>query len=124
MALSREIDKVRRQTATRAHRDRQIRAEVRLDEIVKVAGIADEYEQIDRRGDLDIETHFGRLWNAADTEQMRDLIARTFAAWQKDEQAEERVVRASVGESVDTLKANNGFWIEGAAVPGGSEPAA
>lgn len=113
MALAREINKARRNTATRAHRDRQIRAEVRLDEIVKVAGIADEYEQVDRAGDLDIETHFGRLWQAADTENLRDLVARTFAAWMRDEAEEERVVRASVGDSVDTLKLNNPFWIDG-----------
>ena len=124
MALARAIDSARHQNARRSNRDRQIRAEVRLDEIVKVAGIADEYDEVDRRGDLDIETHFGRLWQAAETELMRDLIARTFAAWMRDEAEEERIVRAGVDGAVDTLKVNNGFWIEGAAVPSGSEPAA
>ena len=124
MALSRAISAARRQTATRENRERQHRAECRLDEIVKTAGIADDYMDIDRRGDLDIETHFGRMWNAATTEEMRTLIARTFAAWQRDERAEEDAVRESVGGAVSLLKANNDLFIHGAYVPAESEGAA
>lgn len=107
----------------RKRSDRQRRAETRLDEIVKVAGIADDYNEIDRAGDLDLETHFGKLWQAAETEEMRTLVARTFAAWQRDEQAEERIVHQSVGGSVQLLKQNNDFWL-GAAVPKNSGGAA
>ncbi len=124
MALSIAIHKARRDTATRSNRARQRAAETRLDEIVKVAGIADDYLEIDRAGDLNIETHFGRLWQAAESDQMRTLIARTFAAYQRDEQAEERVVHEAVGDAVHLLKVNNDYWLDGSAVPAGSDGAA
>ena len=103
----------------RKRSDRQRRAELRLDEIVKVAGIADDYNEIDRAGDLTLETHFGKLWQAAETEEMRTLVARTFAAWTRDEQAEERVVRESVDCSVTLLKTNNDFWLADGCGPDG-----
>jgi hypothetical protein len=107
----------------RKRSDRQRRAETRLDEIVKVAGIADDYAKVDAAGDEDLKTHFGRMWNAAETEEMRTLVARTFAAWTRDEEAEERIVHQSVGGSVQLLKENNDFWL-GASVPAGSDGAA
>ena len=123
MALTNAI--ARAQAApTSANRQRQLRAERRLDEIVKTAGIADDYMDIDRRGDLDIETHFGRMWHAAPNEEMRTLVARAFAAWQKDEQAEEEAIRQSVGGAVALLKRNNPYFIEGQFVPAGSDGAA
>ena len=124
MALSIAIDKARRQTATRENRERQNRAELRLEEIVKTSGIADEYEAVDRRGDLDIETHFARLFQQAPDEKFRTLVTRAFMAWQADEKAEEEAVYGSVGATVQMLKNNNDVWINGARVPDGSGGAA
>ena len=116
MALNRAITTARRQTATTANRQRQQRAERRMDEIVSVAGIAGDYEKVDRDGDLTIQDHFQSLYHLVDTEEERDAVARAFAVWQKCEQAEERVLRGSVDESVDLLRTNNDFWL-GAFVP-------
>lgn len=121
MALSRSIDEARRQRASRENREAQNRAELRLSEIVKTAGIADDYMKLDRSGDLDIETHFGRLFHAAPNEEMRTLVIRAFTAWQRDEAAEEQAVMGSVGGAVQFLKTNNDVWLNGAAVPVGSD---
>lgn len=113
-----------RETATRANRQRQARAELRLSEIVKTAAIADDFEMVDRAGDLDIEGHFAALYQNAETERMRTLVVNAFMAWQKDEQAEDRIVRGSVEDAVTVLKANNPVWLDGALVPAGSDGAA
>ena len=124
MALSRSIEQARRQTATRDNRARQHRAELRLEEIVKVSGIADSYMDIDREGDLNIETQFARLYQSADSDLMRSMIVQTFVAWQRDEAQEEAIVNGEVRESVDLLKFHNPTFIDGAAVPAGSDGAA
>ena len=107
------------ESAGRLSRQRQRRAELRLDEIVSVAGIADQYAAADRAGDLDVEAHFGRLWRAAETEEMRTLIVQAFAAWTKDEQIEELAVRDAVGDSVALLKTNNDTWLTDGCGPSG-----
>ena len=124
MALSNALIQARRQTATAENRARQHRAELRLEEIVKVSGIADSYMDIDREGDLNIETQFARLYQSATDDLMRSLIVQTFVAWQRDEAAEEAIVRGEVGESVQMLKTHNPTFIDGAAVPAGSDVAA
>lgn len=121
MALSRSIDEARRNRATRENRESQHRAELRLSEIVKTAGIADDYMAIDRQGDLDMESHFARLYQASPTEEMRVLVTRAFVAWQKDERAEEEAVYQTVGGTVQFLKDNNNVWLNGAAVPVGAD---
>lgn len=123
MALSQAIDRARN-APTAINRARQHRAELRLEEIVKVAGIEDSYLDIDRDGDLHIETAFGRLYQACETEQMRSLVARTFAIWQKDEAAEEAVVKGEVGSAVSMMKRHNPAYIDGAFVPDGDGGAA
>lgn len=124
MTITLAVREARRRTATTANRQRQIRAELRLEEIVKVAGIADEYERTDRAGDLQMEAHFGNLFRLASDEEMRRAVVDAFVCWQRDEQAEERVVRGGVDESVTLLKANNPVFIEGQYVPAGSDGAA
>ena len=124
MALNQAIEQARRQTATRANRQRQQRAEVRMDEIVSVAAIAGDYEQADRDGDLTIQDHFQSLYHLVDSEEEREAVARAFAVWQKCEQAEERALRGSVDESVDLLRTNNDFWLNGALTPDGDGGAA
>lgn len=121
MALTRSIEEARRQTATRANREAQNRAELRLTEIVKTAGIADEYETVDRDGDLKIEGEFATLYQSVDSEAERQAVVRAFVIWQKCEQAEDGAVRQSVGSTVQVLKTNNPVWLNGAAVPVGSD---
>lgn len=117
MALTQAIEQARRQTATAANRGRQHRAELRLEEIIKVAGIADQYEATDRVGDLRIETAFARIYQSTADEHVRELVTAAFMAWQDDERTEERVVRGQVDESVALLKVNNPAFINGAFTP-------
>jgi hypothetical protein len=107
-------------TATKRNRQRQQRAEKRLDEIVSVASIADDYALADRRGDLEIEARFTELYNLVDSEAEKEAVARAFAVHQRTEQNEERVVVGSVGESVDLLKSNNGLWLHDGCGPDGT----
>ena len=112
-----------RQTANRRNRAAQHRVEVRLEELVKVAGIADTYEKADRQGDLAIETHFAHLYQLVDTDSEREAVVTAYRVWAKSEQVEDLAVRGSVDESVDFLKENNPLWL-GAFVPAGSDGAA
>jgi hypothetical protein len=102
-----------------ANRLRQRKAERRLDEIVKVADIADDYGSVDRRGDLAIETHFGRLYQLVSSAEEKQAVAAAYVTWQKCEQAEDEAVIGSVGESVYLLKANNDFWLDDGCGPDG-----
>lgn len=121
MALTHAIEQARRQTATRANRHRQHLAELRLEEIVKVSGIADTYEQIDRQGDLRIETAFARIYQMADSKQLREAVLDAFVAWQDDEKQEEAIVRGQTDGAVAMMKRHNPAFIEGVWVPDGSD---
>jgi inosine/xanthosine triphosphate pyrophosphatase family protein len=110
--------------ATRATRRNQRRAEVRMDEIMAVASIGTTYESVDRAGDLEIEGHFRRLYELVDSEDEREAVARAFAVHMAAERREDFAVRGSVDEASATMKANNGFWLDGAFVPGDSDGAA
>jgi len=113
-----------RQTATRANRARQLRAETRMDEIVKVAGIPDGYERADRSGNLAVESAFARVYQAVDTDEERSAVARVFVAWQSDERTERLIVQDLAADSVEVLKAGNPLFIDGAFTPSGSDGAA
>lgn len=113
-----------RQTTNREDREAQRRAELRLEELIKVDGIADEYERVDRMGDLNIERHFALIYSMAHSDRMRELIAQTYAMWMADEKAEERAVRSKVEDAGTFMRLNNSVWIDGAAVPSGSDGAA
>lgn len=121
MALAKHLEQARRQTATAENRLRQHRAELRLEEIVKVAGIADDYDHADRIGDLNVETAFARIYQMAESEPMREAIVQAFVAWQNDERAEESIVHGGVDSSVSMLKRHNPAFIEGAFVPEDSD---
>jgi hypothetical protein len=114
---------IAQRSATKRNRQRQQRAERRLDEIVQVASIADDYALADRRGDLEIEARFQELYNLVDSPAEKEAVARAFAVHQRTEQNEERAVVGSVGESVDLLKAGNDFWL-GSWTPSGEGDAA
>lgn len=117
MALTQAIEQARRTTASASNRQRQHRAELRLEEIIKVAGIADQYEAADRAGDLRIETAFARIYQSTSDEHIRDLVLTAFMAWQDDEKAEERIVRGEVGAAVSLLKSNNPTFVNGSFTP-------
>jgi hypothetical protein len=105
--------------ATRATRRNQRRAEVRLDEIVAVTSIGTTYEAVDRAGDLEIETHFRRLYELVDSEDEKEAVARAFAVHMAAERREDFAVRGSVDEASATLKANNPFWLADGCGPDG-----
>ena len=121
MALSRRIEEARRASASRENRESQHRAELRLSEIVKTYGIADEYIRADAAEDTDMKVHFGRMYHAAPNEEMRVLISRAFAAWDKHDKKVDGLVNETVGAAVQLLKDNNIVWLNGAAVPVGSD---
>lgn len=98
--------------ATRANRTRQERAERRLDEIVKAAGIPDEYDRRDRDGNLAVETAFATCYQLVDSEAERDAVVAAFMVWQRDEQSERGIVRDLSSETVNVLKANNPAWLD------------
>lgn len=110
--------------AGRANRERQRRAELRLEELLKVEGIADEYERVDRKGDLRIESHFASLYALVDSVEEKEAVAAAFATWMKSEAEEEAVLRGSVTDASGYMKRNNPTWIDGAAVPDGMDGAA
>ena len=116
MTIAQRISNRQRRVATRL-------AETRLDEIVSVAGIADEYGKADRAGDLEIETHFARLYQLVDSEAEKDAVVAAYRVWARSEQVEDLAVTGSVDESVSLLKRNNDLWL-GAFVPDGSDGAA
>lgn len=113
-----------RQTATRLNRERQQRAELRLEELIKVDGIADDYALSDRHGDLAMERRFATLYALVDTEAEKEAVAAAFATWMKTERDEEASVVGSVKSTRSFMADNNPAFIDGAFVPGGSDGAA
>jgi hypothetical protein len=115
MALSAAIQR----GATQLARQNQLRAELRLEEIIKVEGIADDYATVDRSGDLEMERHFGIMYHAAHSERMRELIVAAFLSWEKTERNEERVVRRSVDGTALMLRENNDVFLADGCGPTG-----
>lgn len=124
MALTAAIEQARQRGATADARLKQTIAERRITEVIKVSGIADEYDRADRKGDLRIETAFARLYHAATTERMRELIVDAYVAWQADEKAESAAVHSGVESAVVYMKNGNPLFIDGAFVPEDSAGAA
>ena len=124
MALNQAIEQARRQTATRANRDRQARAELRFSELVSVADIATHYEKVDRAGDLAVESAFVKVYQLVDTEPEREAIKDAYLVWARSEKDEERVLRGAVDNTFDFMKGHNPVWLDGAAVPADSDGAA
>lgn len=97
---------------------RQRKAEKRLDEIVSVGSIAEDYRTVDARGDEAIESHFRSLYHLVDSPVEKQAVAAAYVTWQKSEAAEDRAVHGSVGGSVNLLKRNNDFWLNDGCGPG------
>src|SRR5688500_10023543 len=120
MALTRSIEAARRQTATRANRERQLRAEMCLEQVVKVAGIPDEFSARGRASDLAVEKAFATAYQLMDSEEERAAVVQAFMVWQSDERHESRIVRDLSDESVALLKSNHPLFIDGTYKPEGS----
>ena len=124
MALSLAIEKARRQGATADNRDRQRRAEKCLDQVVKAAGIPEQYETRGRAGNLAVEKAFATAYQLVDTDREREAVVQAFMVWQQDERHETTIVRDECDEMVELLKSNHPFFIDGAYVPDESDSAA
>lgn len=108
-----------RQTASRANRLRQQRAERRMDEIVVVAEVHAKYEKADRDGDLRVESLIQKVHDLADDEEEREAAAQLLAAWWASERQEGIAVEGAVRDAVDHLRRNNGFWLADGCGPDG-----
>jgi hypothetical protein len=117
MALSVAIDKARRQTATRQNRDAHDRAALRLEEVFKVAGIADELDRLDRPRSIVTETAFAVAYQCVDAEDEREAVLDAFMKYQAEERAERRDRHAEVNAASGQMVRNNPVWIEGHRVP-------
>ncbi len=111
MTLSEAIRDRQAQRATRENRARQTAAEVRVDEIGAVSDIGTDYTAVDRAGDLEIETHFQKLYALVDSEAERDAVAAAYAVWMRTERAEDLAVGGSVDAAIRLLRSNNPFWL-------------
>lgn len=80
-ALSIAIAEAQKKRATRENRELQLRAELRLEELIKVGGIADHYERVNRRGHLEVETAFARVLHLVDTEAEKRAVVAAYMAW-------------------------------------------
>lgn len=119
MTITRTIQSARRQTATLANRLRQRKAEQRLEELVKIAGIPDEYERRGRSSDLAVETAFATCYQLVNTEDERAAVVRAFQLWQRDEKHEKGIVRDLTDESVQFLKDGNDLFLNDGCGPTG-----
>lgn len=117
MALSIAIDKARRQTATRANRDAHDRAALRLEEVFKVAGIADELDKLDRPRNVEVETAFAVAYQCVDSENEREAVLAAFMKWEADEKAERSDRHTEVNAASAQMVRNNPVWIEARRVP-------
>lgn len=133
MALSKALAEARRQAApTIANRRRQTRAEARMDEqlLLEVARaqLTDEWDSADALGDAEFVRLARRLNKVLSTEEQRDLLAKLFAEWTRDEAAEERLIenaRHTNSHTIETFRRNTPLFVgdeyeNGAWVPGGA----
>lgn len=107
------------ETANRRNRHKAEREGRRLEEIGAVMDIAKVYADIDREGDLVMETHFARIYQLADDEPERDAAVKAFMDWQRTERAEGYAVESSVNEATELLKANNALFLADGCGPNG-----
>ena len=117
-ALSIAIEKARR-GATTAARQRQDDAEARLEELIKIGGIPEEYDRLDRPGNLAVETAFARCYQLVDSDDEREAVVKAFVTWQSDERHERKVVRDVTADALDFVKGQNDRWLTDGCGPSG-----
>lgn len=120
MALAQPLNLRERISAT-DRRKRQIRAELRIEEIVAVAGIADEYDKVDRPADQATVNAFRKVWSLVDSDEERAAVAEAFAVWKRHDLRRDMSVRGETDEAVVLLKSHNPIFVEGCYVPDGSD---
>lgn len=96
-----------------------MRADVRVNEIASGVEIGTTYEQIDRAGDVAMETKLQRLFDLMDDSEEKQAAAEVYATWLKSERNEEVHVRGAVSEHVTLLRDNNDFWLSDGCGPDG-----
>lgn len=106
--------------ATQINRRRQILAELRIEEQIKVQGIADEYDRVDRVHDNEIKRAFSLAYHSVDSEPEKEAIAQAFATWIKQDARKDGRVHEDVDSAVTLLKAQTPEFVNGAWVPTGS----
>lgn len=129
MALSHAIEQARRRGRPTDDKSQEA-AEQRLEELIKVKGLADvsnEYDALDRVEDLTMETHFARLYQLADDDEERDAAVKAFVDFErfdKGHDANHAAHRDNVTGVETFMKQRNDLFIEGQWVPANSEGAA
>lgn len=117
MTITRTLGEAIRATATRENRDAHDRAALRLEEVFKVQGIADELDTRDRPRNIDVETAFAVAFQTCDSEPEREAVVAAYMKWDADEKAE-RADRHEVGGSAAAmLIRDNPVFIERERVP-------
>lgn len=105
--------------ATQLARSRQMRAEQRLEELVKIAGLPDAYDKAGRSGNLAVETAFARCYQLVNSDAEREAVTNAFMVWQRDERSERQFVNAFSSETTDLLKSNNDLFLNDGCGPTG-----
>lgn len=121
------------QAIQRAHRDsrlRQIRAELRMDEQLRIEHAGDliaGYVDTDKKADERFIRAARHLHKLLDTDEQRNALYILIAEWERDERDEERIV-GQQGEHNDTMlalhKKATPMFVDGAWTPGGEDGAA
>lgn len=111
MTLRATIQERRRRGMAVENVERTMRVERRADEIATVAEVETDYQRVDRAGDLQMESWFQRHYAAQTSNDGRTEVAEGFAIWQRTERAEDHVIGGSVDGALNTLRANNPFWL-------------
>ena len=126
MALTQALQEARRQTATRDHRARQTRAELRLEEQIAVSttgDLIDGFRRVDSINDARFYRACRNHMATLTTDEQRDSFAKVYAAWMRDEVLEERSIDATDAnndEALLLLRQNTPTFVEGSYVPSGS----
>jgi hypothetical protein len=117
VALSIAIEKARRTGASQENREAHKRAALRLEEVFKQSGMADELDRLDRPRNLKVESAFAVAFQAVDREAERDAVVTAFLSWQEDEKGERKDRHAAVNDLSAQMIRNNPVWIENEPVP-------
>lgn len=124
MALTQAIEKARH---TRVTRLRQVRAEVRLDEQLRIEKAGDliaGYIDADRVGDERFVTFARELHSILSTQDQREALYRLVAEHNRDEDIEDRAL-GQMGDHNAVMHAKHKqatpLFVDGSWIPGGSD---
>ena len=124
MALTQAIEQAR---ASRPNRLRQVRAEVRLDEQIRIEQAGDliaGYIDADSVGDQRFVAIARELHETLTTQEQRDALYRLVAEWTRDEEHEERTL-SRMGDHNQLMHAKHRqatpLFVDGSWIPGGSD---